>query len=108
MSFKDNGAICTLNTKSQKLEHNFPYHGSKISATESDVSIRIEKAWTVIDRLSIMWTSDFSDKIKRKLFIAVAVPVLLYGYTTWTLNKRLEKKLYMIYTRIQQNTATNL
>ena len=37
--------------------------------------------------------SDLSDKIKQEFFQPVAVLVLLYGYTTWTLMKRLEKKL---------------
>ena len=32
-----------------------------------------------------------TDKIKRNFFQAVIVPILLYGCTSWTLTKRIEK-----------------
>ena len=51
------------------------------------------KAWTPIDRLSIIWKSNLTDKMKRSFFQAVVVSILLLGCTTWTLIKRLEKKL---------------
>ena len=38
--------------------------------------------------------------MKRSFFRAAVVSVLLYGCTTWTLTKRLEKKLDGNYTRI--------
>ena len=37
--------------------------------------------------------SDFSDKMKHEVFQAVAVSVVLYGCTIWTLTKHLKKKL---------------
>ena len=46
-----------------------------------------------MDRLSIIWKSDLIDKMKRSFFQAAVVSILLYGCTTWTLTKRLEKKL---------------
>ena len=49
---------------------------------------------------SIMWKSDLTDKIKRSFFQAAVVSILLYGCTTWTLTKRLEKKLDGNYTRM--------
>ena len=54
------------------------------------------KAWTAIDRLTTMWISDLYDKLKGKFFQEVAVLVLLYGSITWTLIKRLEKKLELL------------
>ena len=51
------------------------------------------KTWTTIDKLSIIWKSDLTDKMKRSFFQAVVVLILLYGCTTWTLTKRLEKKI---------------
>ena len=51
------------------------------------------KAWTAIDRLSVIWKSYLTDKIKRSFFQAAVVSILLYGYTTWTLTKHMEKKL---------------
>ena len=38
--------------------------------------------------------------MKRSFFQAAGVSILLYGCTTWTLPKRLEKKLDGIYTRM--------
>ena len=57
-------------------------------------------AWTGIDRLSIIWKSDLTDKMKRSFFQAAVVLILLYGCTTWTLTKRLEKKLDGNYIRM--------
>ena len=64
-------------------------------------SIRdLQMAWTVIDRLSVIWKSDLTDEMKRSFFQAAVVSILLYGSTTWTLTKRMEKKLDGNYTRM--------
>ena len=55
---------------------------------------------TAIDRLSIIWKSNLTNKMKRSFFQAAVVSILLHGCTTWTLTKRLEKKLDDNYTRI--------
>ena len=39
------------------------------------------------------------DKMKRSFFQAAVVSILLYGCTTWTLTRRMEKKLDGNYTR---------
>ena len=44
--------------------------------------------------------SDLTDKMKRSFFQAAVVSILLYGCTTWTLTKRLERKLDGNYTRM--------
>ena len=51
-------------------------------------------------RLSIIWKSDLTDKMKRSFFQAAVASILLYGCTTWTLTKWLEKKLDGNYTRM--------
>ena len=71
-----------------------------LSSTEKDIDTRLTKAWTAINRLSIIWKSDLTDKMKRTFFQAAVVSILLYGCTTWTLTKRLEKKLDGNYTRM--------
>ena len=71
-----------------------------VSSTEKDIDTRLTKAWTAIDRLSIIWKSELTDKMKRSFFQAAVVSILLYGCTTWTLTKRLEKKLDGNYTRM--------
>ena len=52
------------------------------------------------NRLSTIWKSDLTDKMKRSFFQAAVTSILLYGCTTWTLTKRLEKKLDGNYTRM--------
>ena len=76
------------------------YLGSSVSSTEKYIDTRLTKALTAIDRLSIIWKSDLTDKMKRSFFQAAVVSILLYGCTTWTLTKRLEKKLDGNYTRM--------
>ena len=79
----------------------FSYLGSCISSTEKDINTRLAKAWTAFDRLSVIWKSDLTDKRKRSFFQAVVVSILLlYGRTTWTQTKRMEKKLGSNYTRM--------
>ena len=64
------------------------------SSTESEVNLCVEKMWTAIDKLLIIWKSNLSNEIKLDFFQTVSVSVLLFGCTTWTLIKHLEKKLY--------------
>ena len=85
--------ISTLKSGSLKLVDKFTYPGSSVSSTENNIYTRLAKAWSAIDRLSDVWKSDLTDKIKRNFFQATAVSILLYGCTTWTLAKRIEKKL---------------
>ena len=49
-----------------------------------------------------MDSSDLTDKMKCSFFQAAVISTLLYGCTTWTLTKRLEKKLDGNYTRMLQ------
>ena len=100
MCYNQTGNIATLDGASLKLVDKFTYLGSSVSSTEKDIDTRLTKAWTAIDRLSIIWKSDLTDKMKRSFFQAAVVSILLYGCTTWTLTKRLEKKLDGNYTRM--------
>ena len=100
MSFNKTGDISTLDGSSLKLVDKFTDLGSSVSSTKKDIDTRLTKAWTAIDKLSVRWKSDLTDKMKRSFFQAAVVSILLYGCTTWTLNKRLEKKLDGKYTSI--------
>ena len=82
------------------LAYYYFLHSVSVSSTEKDIDTGLTKAWTAIDRLSIIWKSDLTDKMKRSLFHAAVVSILLYGCTTWTLTKRLEKKLDGNYARM--------
>ena len=71
MCYNQTGDISTLEGTPLKLVDKFTYLGSSVESTEKDIETRLTKAWT-----------------------------LLYGCTTWTLTKRLEKKLDGNYTRM--------
>ena len=96
--FNQTGDISTLNGSSLKLVDKFTYLGSSVSSTDTDINTQLAK--TAIDRLSVIWKSDLTDKIKRNFFQAAVVSILLHRCTTWTLTKRMEKKLDGNYTRM--------
>ena len=98
--FNQTGDISALDGSSLKLVDKFTYRESSASSTEKDIDTRLKKAWTAIDKLSIIWKSDLTDKMKRRFFQEVVVSIRLYGCTTWTFTKRLEKKLDGNYTRM--------
>ena len=100
MCFSQTSDISTLDGSSLKLVDKFTYLGSSVSSTEKVIYTRLTKAWTAIDKLSIIWKPDLTDEMKRNFFQAAVVSILLYGWTTWTLTKRLEKKLDGNYTRM--------
>ena len=91
MCFNQAGDISTLDGTSQKLVDKFTYLGSSVSSNEKDIDTQLTKAWRAIDKLSVIWKSDQTDKMKRSFFQAAVVLILLYGCTTRTLTKRLEK-----------------
>ena len=70
--------ISTLNGDSLKLVDTFTYLGSSVSSTKNDINTHLAKAWTAIDRLSVIWKSELTDKIKRNFFQAAVVSILLY------------------------------
>ena len=94
------GNISTLKSGPLKLVDNLTYQGSTITLTKNDINTGLEKTGTAIDRLSVIWKTDLTDKIKRSFFQAAVVSILLYGCITWTLTKRIEKKLDGNYTRM--------
>ena len=98
--FNQTGDISTLNGCALKLVDKFTYLGSSVSSTEYDNDTRLAKTLTAIDRLLVVWKSDLTDKIKRSFFQVAVVSILQYGCTTWTLTKRMEKKLDVNYTRM--------
>ena len=54
MCFNQTGDIFTLERTSLKLVDKFTYLGSSISSTEKDIDTRLMKAWTAINKLSII------------------------------------------------------
>ena len=98
--YNQTGNISSLDGIPLKLVDKFTYLGSSVSSKEKDIDTRLTMPWAAINRLSIIWKSDLTDKMKRSFFQAAVASILLYGCTTWTLTKRLEKKLDNNYTRM--------
>ena len=73
MCFNQTGDVSTLEGTSLKLVDKFTYLGSSVSSTEKDIDTRLTKAWTDMDKLSIIWKSDLTDKMKRSFFQAAVV-----------------------------------
>ena len=91
--FDQRGDISTLKCGSLKLVNKFTHLSSRVSLTETDINPGLAKARIANDRLSVIWKSDLTDKIKRSFFQVGVVSILLYGCTTWMLTKRVEEKL---------------
>ena len=80
MCFNHTGDISTLNGWALKLVDKLTYLGSSVSSTETDI--------------------DLTDEMERSFFQAAVVSIQLYGCTTWTLTRRMEKKLDVNYTKM--------
>ena len=78
----------------------YVYLGSYISSSEKDFLTRKGKAWAACNVMNKIWSSDLDNDFKLKIFKATVEPILLYGSETWTLSKKLEKRLDGTYTRL--------
>ena len=65
MSLNERGDISTLNVSSLKVVDRSTYQESRVLSVETDIKSPLEKAWATIDRLSAIWKSHLTDKIKR-------------------------------------------
>ena len=70
MCFNQTGDKSKLNGSSLKLFDKFTYLGSSVSSTEIDIDTWLTKAWTATNRLSVIWKSDLTDKMKQFLPIS--------------------------------------
>ena len=68
MCYNQMGDISTLDGTPLKLVDKFMYLGSSVTSTEKDIDARFTKAWTAINRLSIIWKSGLTDEMKRVFF----------------------------------------
>ena len=89
MHFNQRGDISTLNGDSLKLMDKFTYLGNRVSSTENDINTWLVKAWTAIDRLSVIWNTHLSNKVKRSFFPRSG----RVNTDVWTLTKRIQRKL---------------
>ena len=73
MCYNQTWDISTLDGTPLKLVDKFTYLGSSVESTEKEIDTRLTKAWTAINRLSIIWKSDLTDKMKRSGHIDTAI-----------------------------------
>ena len=92
MCFDQTGDIYILDGSSLKLVDKYTYLGSSVSSTEKDIDTCLTKAWTAINKLSVIWKSDLTDKMKHNFFQVAVVSML---------TKRLEKK------QLHKNAVSN-
>ena len=71
--FNQKGDIYTLNGGSLKLVNKFTNLRSNVSSTKNDINTWLAKAWTAINRLSVTWKSDQSDKIKSSSHVHTTI-----------------------------------
>ena len=110
MCFNQAGNISTIDGTSLKLVDKFTYRGSSVSSTEKDINTRLTKAWTTIDKLSVIWKSDLTDKMKRSFFQAagrIDTAVWMYHLdANKTARKEARQQLYKdVVTNIKQVLA---
>ena len=92
MCFNHTNNISTLNGSSLKLADKFSDLGSSVSSTETDIKRHRQQS------IGYRPYGCLTDKVKNSFFQEAVVSILLYGCTTWTLTKRMEKKLDGNYT----------
>ena len=92
--------IKTRNNKNLKCVEDYKYLGSYISSSAKDFDTRKAMAWSACNDMHKIWTSMMNNKLKTKIFKTTIEPILLYGSETWTLSKKLEKRLDGTYTRL--------
>ena len=61
MCLNQTSDIAIVGSNSLKLVDKFTYLGSSVSSTEKDIDSWLTKAWTTIDKLSVIWKSDLTD-----------------------------------------------
>ena len=64
---QSNNLYSSLNGSSLKLVDKFTYLRSSVSSTENDINIPLVKAWTAINRLSIIWKWNLINKYKDRI-----------------------------------------
>ncbi|CAF1094851.1 unnamed protein product, partial [Brachionus calyciflorus] len=72
----------------------FKYLGSYIRSSEKDIDMRTGLTWTTFEKLRhILISSKIELKFRMRIFSAACIPVLLYGFESWTLTETSMEKL---------------
>ena len=72
----------------------FKYLGSMVASSEHDIQIRKGQAWDAFWKMKDVFRSNtINIGLKKRLFQATCLAILLYGCESWILNNKLEKSL---------------
>ena len=104
MCFNQTGNISTLKGRPLKLVDKFTYIGSSVSSTEKDINMRLALAWTVINRLSVIWKSNLTDKIKQFFPSSCRIDTIVWMHKM-DANKTYGEKAWR---QLHKNAATNI
>ena len=85
--------IKSLQNENIIVVEDFNYLGSCIALTKNNIDTRLSKAWAALNKLDVIWKSSLPDYLKRNYFQATVESVLVYGATSWTITKSLEKTI---------------
>ena len=105
MCYNQTGDISTLEGTPLKLVDKFTYLGSSVESTEKDIETRLTKAWTAINRLSVIWKSDLTDRMKRSFFQAAVTSILAIWLHYMDANKTAGEEARR---QLHKNAACNL
>ena len=61
---------------------NFKYLGGWLESSKKDFEVRKALAWSTCNKLTRIWKSNVSRKIKERLFVSTVESILLYGAET--------------------------
>ena len=92
--------VKSINDVEIKQVDNFKYLGGWLKSTESDIDIRLARAWSVCHRLNKIWKSTMKKELKIHVFLSTVESVLLYNASTWTLTKQLSRRIDGSYTKM--------
>ena len=67
---------------------------------DKDFNTRKGMAWSACNDMHKIWSFRLTNDFKIKIFRATVEPILLYGSETWTLSRKLERRLDGTYTRL--------
>ena len=92
------------------VKEQITYLGSSVSSPEKDIDTRLMNAWTAIDKLSVIWKSDLTDKMKQFLPSSGLVDTAVWMHHTdanKTARKEARRQLYKdVASNIKQVLAT--
>lgn len=93
MTLNQNGTTKKVSDTPFNYVEEFTYRCNKICRRKSDVNAHISKSWGAVNKLSLVWRHGFPDIMKRSLFQATFISILLYGCSAMTLSSKLERRL---------------